>query len=187
MKLWDIVDGKVTINAEELAIPIFKKIYDSDKTKDKQNAFNKISYIVFMYKWDSPYASFIDEIYRDKVIKKDIFHDENYELDDLTKQGIDRFKEFQHTFSLQFLEQNMLGAKKLMDFYRMINWDDTDKSGKLIHSSRDLAANLEKAGGILKSLESLKEQVRREELKTTKVKGGNEVNLYEDMHSLSSI
>jgi len=186
MKLFDIIDGKVVLNAEELSLPLFKKIYESDKSKDKQNSFNKISYIIFMYKWDSPYSSFTDKDIRDKVIKQDIFGDENYQLDDLTKQAIERYQDFQHTFSLQFLEQNMEGAKKLMDFYKRVNWDDIDKSGKPIYSSRDLAANLEKAGGILKSLHSLREQVRREELEVNRVKGGTQVDLYEDAHSFKT-
>jgi len=182
--MFDIVDGEVIINPDELAIPVFKKIYERDKSISKTKAFNIISYIVFMWKWDSPYASFINEESRDKIIKKDIFGDENYEIDDLTKEAITRYKEFQHTFSLQFLEQNMVGAKKLMDFYQRVNWDEVDKTGKPIYSSRDLAANLEKAGGILKSLESLKQQVKREGLEVSKTRGQNDINPYEDMHSL---
>jgi hypothetical protein len=183
MKLFDIIDGKVVLNADELSIPVFKKIYDSDKTKDKQNAFNKISYIIFMYKWDSPYMSYINEDTRDKVVKSDIFGDENYKLDNITIQAVNRYKDFRHTFSLQFLERNMLGAKKLMEFYEMINWDDKDKTGKFIYSDRNLAANLKEAGNILKSLDSLREQVRKEELEVNRVKGGTQVDMYEDPSS----
>jgi hypothetical protein len=186
MKIFDIIDGKVVLNADELSIPVFKKIYDNDKTKDKSNAFNKISYIIFMYKWDSPYMSYIDKEVRDRIVKKDIFGDENYQLDNLTKQAIDRFLDFQYTISLQFLEQNIEGIKKLMDFYKMIDWSETDKSGKPIYSSRDLAANLEKAGGILKSLHSLRDQVRKEELEVSRIKGGNQIDLYEDLNSFKS-
>jgi hypothetical protein len=186
-KLFDIIEGKVVLNANELSIPTFKKIYESDKSKDKKDSFNKISYIIFMYKWDSPYMSYIDEEVRDKIVKRDVFGKEDYKLDDLIMQAIQRYRDFQHTFSLQFLEQNVEGAKKLMNFYKRIDWDEVDKSGKPIYSSRDLAANLEKAGGILKSLESLKEQVRREELETSRVKGGNVVDLYEDLTSFKNI
>src|SRR4030066_1140243 len=96
-KLFDIIDGKVVLNADELSIPLFKKIYESDKSKDKKDSFNKISYIIFMYKWDSPYMSYLNEEVRDKIIKKDIFNNEDYKLDDLTKKAIDRFRDFQHT------------------------------------------------------------------------------------------
>ncbi len=183
MKLFDIVDGKVQLNSDELSIPIFKKMYESDKSKDKQDAFNKISYVIFMYKWDSPYMSYIDEDVRERIVKKDIFGKEDYEIDDLTKQAIERYKDFRHTFSLQFLERNMLGARKLMEFYEMINWTEVDKTGKFKYSDRNLAANLKEAGSILKSLESLKDQVRREELEVNRVKGGNQIDLYEDPNS----
>lgn len=187
MKLFDIQDGKVVLNPSELSLPAFKKIYESDKTKDKQHAIAKISYIVFMYKWDSPYMSVIDEDKRSSILKEELFSDAKFELDKQTEDAIDKFKMFQHTFSLQFLEDNMLGASKLMEYYRLISWNETDKSGKQLYSSRDLAANLEKAGGILKSLHTLKEQVRREELENTRIKGGSEIGSYEEVRSLKSI
>lgn len=186
-KLFDIIEGKVVLNADELSIPVFKKIYESDKSKGKKDSFNKISYIIFMYKWDSPYMSYVDEYTREKIVKKDIFGDDNYKDTPDVIEAIKRFKDFQHTFSLQFLEQNMEGAKKLMDFYKRIDWDETDRNGKPVYSSRDLAANLEKAGGILKSLEALRIQVRKEELETSRVKGGNVIDLYEDVTSFKNI
>jgi len=185
--MFDIVDGKVKINADDLAIPVFKKIYDTDKSNDKTPSFNQISYIVFMYKWNSPYAALIDEEVRDRVIKKDIFGDENYQIENIVKEAIPRYKQFIHTMSLQFLERNMLGAQKLMQFYEMINWDEVDRTGKFKYSARDLAANLKEAGNILKSLESLKEQVRKEELETANVRGGNQINMYEEVHSMNAI
>src|SRR5208283_1888257 len=127
MKLFDIQDGKVILNPNELSLPAFKKIYESDKTKDKTHAIAKISYIVFMYKWDSPYMSIIDEDKRDFILKDEIFEDSNYQLDNQTLDAIDKFKIFQHTFSLQFLEDNMLGASKLMEYYRLLDWSETDK------------------------------------------------------------
>lgn len=186
MKLFDIVDGNVVINAEELAIPAFKKIYDSDKSKTKDEAFKKISFIIFMYKWDSPYMSTIGEMERERIIKQELFNDEKWKPDVLVTEAIKRYKEFQHTFSLQFLENNMIGAKKLMDYYELVNWDDMDKNGKPVFSSRDLAANLEKAGAILRSLDMLKEKVRKEELESNKIRGGNEIGSYEDGHALKS-
>lgn len=185
--LFDIVDGKVVLNANELAIPVFKKLYDRDKTKDKVNSFNEISYIVFMYKWNSPYASYLDESTRDSIIKKDIFGDIKWEPDTLVKEAITRYKDFINTFSLQFLDTNILGARKLMDWYKMLDWNAVDKNGKPIYLSTNLSANLEKAGGILKSLEMLKEQVKREELESSKIRGGSSVNLYEDIHSMETL
>jgi hypothetical protein len=185
-KLFDIVDGKVVLDASELSLPSFKKIYESDKSKDKVDSFNKISYIVFMYKWDSPYMSIIDEETRSNKLKSQLFNT-NWELDKQVTNAIEDYKLFQHTWSLQFLEDNILGATKLMDYYRRVNWDETDKMGKPIYSSRDLAANLEKAGGILKSLHSLKEQVKKEELESNRVKGGSALGSYEDISSINSL
>lgn len=186
MKIFDIVDGKVVINSTELAIPVFKKIYDDDKSKEKINAFNKISYIIFMYKWDSPYASYLNDEVRDKIIKKDVFGDENYKLDELTKVAIDRYKDFLNTLSVQYLQNNIDSIKKVMDFNNRVNWEETDKMGKFLYSVKDLQSNIEKAGNTIKSLQTLIEQVRKEELETSRIRGGSEVNLYEDPYSVSN-
>lgn len=179
MKIFDIVDGKVVVNPYELAIPAFKDLYEADKSKDKHNALDAIRYIVFMYKWDSPYSSYTEEDERSRVLKKEIFKNESYTLDTLTEKAIDAFKRFQYTFTLQFLEANLHGAKKLMESYYNINWEEEDKSGKAKYSSKDVASNIEKAGGIIKSLYTLQEQVKREQLDKSVSRGGSEINYFE--------
>lgn len=179
MKIFDIVEGKVVINPHELAIPAFKELYETDKSKDKHNALDAIRYIVFMYKWDSPYASYTDELERSKVLKKEIYKDERYTLDTLTEKAIEAFRRFQYTFTLQFLEANLHGAKKLMESYYNIDWEAEDRSGKSKYSSKDVASNIEKAGGIIKSLYALQEQVKREQLDKSVSRGGSEINYFE--------
>lgn len=186
-QLFDIVDGKVVLTIKELILPPFRKIYEADKTKDKVDAINKITYIIFMYKWNSPYAAYLDSDIRNKYICKDIFNDENWKPDILTKDAIERFLAFTNTLSIQYLQNNIDSIKKVMDFNTRVNWDELDKTGKLLYSVKDLQSNIEKAGNTIKSLQTLIEQVRREELESSRTRGGNEINNYEDVHSMRSI
>ena len=63
--------------------------------------------------------------------------------------------------------------------YYNIDWELEDKSGKSKYSSKDVASNIEKAGGIIKSLYALQEQVKREQLDKSVSRGGSEINYFE--------
>lgn len=178
-KIFDIVEGNVVITAEALIIPAFELLWKNDKSKNKEVASKSIKYIVLMYKWDSPYASYIDDNTRHKKLATEMFGDEKWQPDTITKEAINMYKTFQNTFSLQFLEANMYGAKKLMEYYYFVNWEEEDKLGKPKYSNTALAANLEKAGGIIKSISTLIEQVKKEQLGPEKSKGGAEISYFE--------
>lgn len=178
-KIFDLVDGNVVITADALTIPAFELLWNNDKTKGKETATKLIKYIVLMYKWDSPYSSYIDEIQRHKKLAQEMFNDEKWQPNDITKNAIEMYKRFQDTFSLQFLEANMYGAKKLMEYYYFVNWEEEDKMGKPKYSNTALAANLEKAGGIIKSISTLIEQVKKEQMGPEKSRGGAEISYFE--------
>lgn len=183
---FDIVDGKVVINANELSIPVFRKIYEADKTKDKVDALNEISYVIFMYKWDSPYASYLDEDVRNSLICKDLFNNEKWTPSVLVKEAIQRYKDFQNTLSVQYLQNTIDSIKKVMEFNTKLNWEETDKNGKLLYSVKDLSSNIKDAGSNVKSLQALIESVKKEELENSKVRGGGEVHTYESMGALKN-
>ena len=69
MRLFDIIAGSVTIHEDALAIPAFRKVWESDK--DKKHATDVLSYIVLQNKWNSPYVtSIMDEEERAKRLKQ---------------------------------------------------------------------------------------------------------------------
>ena len=54
--MFDIKGDKITLNTEDLAIPPFKDHYNA--AKDKSLALKEIEYIVWLYKWNTPYVAY---------------------------------------------------------------------------------------------------------------------------------
>ena len=92
--MFDIIQNKIQLSTEDLAIPPFKDFYNN--AKDKQDALKKIEFIVWRYKWNSPYEAY-PEKERTWRVAKDVLNDENYKPDDIIKELAKRFQEFQET------------------------------------------------------------------------------------------
>ena len=64
--MFDIIKNKIQLSTDDLAIPPFKDFYNN--AKDKQDALKKIEFIVWRYKWNSPYEAYPEKertLYRD--------------------------------------------------------------------------------------------------------------------------
>lgn len=73
--MFDIQGGKIKLSTQDLAIPPFKQHYNS--AEDKSQALKEIEYIVWLYKWNSPYEAYPEKD-RPSIIGKDVFNDEKY-------------------------------------------------------------------------------------------------------------
>lgn len=73
--MFDIKGDKISLSPEDLAIPPFRDHYN--EATDKSLALKEIEYIVWLYKWNSPYEAYpLDK--RASVVAKDVFKDDKY-------------------------------------------------------------------------------------------------------------
>ena len=92
--MFDIKGDKISLSVEDLSIPPFRNYYE--QAKDKSLALKEIEYIVWLYKWNTPYEAYpIDK--RPFVVARDIFGDEKYVPTAEMKELAKRFNEFQET------------------------------------------------------------------------------------------
>jgi|WetSurMetagenome_2_1015567.scaffolds.fasta_scaffold968655_2 hypothetical protein len=56
IQMFDIQGDKIILSTDDLAIPPFKEYYNNSKNKAK--ALKEIEYIIWLYKWDSPYLAY---------------------------------------------------------------------------------------------------------------------------------
>jgi len=54
--MFDIKGNKLSLATEDLAIPPFREHYN--KATDKSLAVKEIEYIVWLYKWNTPYEAY---------------------------------------------------------------------------------------------------------------------------------
>ena len=169
--MFDIKGDKISLNTEDLAIPPFRDHYNG--AKDKAEALKEIEYVVWLYKWNTPYEAYPIQ-QRASVVAKDVFKDDKYKPSDAVKELIRRFNEFQETPGTRLLSASQTAAEGLIatlrDYSsRPMDIDDAIKVSKI----------LKDVGNMVKSLDIAMKQAKAEQLDSGRVKGGGTIGLYE--------
>ena len=92
--MFDIQGNKIILSTDELAIPPFKDYYNN--STNKELALKEIEYIIWLYRWNTPYEAY-PEKERSWRVAKDVFNDEHYVPDAEVQELARRFNEFQET------------------------------------------------------------------------------------------
>jgi len=178
-KIFDILNGEVLITAEGLAIPAFKSIWDADKSKSKAKAIDEIKYVAFLCdQMKSPYKDF-PEYDKEKLVKKDIFGDENWEPSERVKSACEAYIKMHDTAVTRLLRASKSAIDKLAIYLETVDFEKLDSNGKP-YSARDVVFNLGNIGNLVKSLSILEEAARREQTESSRVQGGTEIGYFED-------
>lgn len=169
--MFDIIGSKIKINVDDLAIPPFKEYYNN--AKDKNKALKEIEYVVWLYKWNTPYEAY-PEKERAGRVAKDIFHVDSYEPNDELKQLIDKFIELQQTTGTRLLKASQRAAEGIIETLNTYGKTDMD-----IDTAIKVSKVLKDVGGTVKSLDIAMKQAKAEQLETGRIKGGGTIGLYE--------
>lgn len=169
--MFDIKGSKISLNAEDLAIPPFRDHYNN--AKDKSFALKEIEYIIWLYKWNTPYEAYpIDK--RASIVAKDVFNDEKYVPTAEVKELAKRFNEFQETPGTRLLSASQMAAEGLIAAL-----NDYSQGNMDIDTAIKVTRILKDVGNIVKSLDIAMKQAKAEQLETGRIKGGGIIGLYE--------
>ena len=169
--MFDIKGDKISLSTEDLAIPPFKEHYNN--AKDKSSALKEIEYIVWLYKWNTPYEAYpIDK--RPFVVARDIFGDEKYVPTAEVKELAKRFIEFQETPGTRLLSASQTAAEGLISALHEYSQGNMD-----IDTAIKVTRILKDVGNIVKSLDIAMKQAKAEQVDAGRVKGGGIIGRYE--------
>lgn len=171
LRLFDIQGGKVIIHSDTWGIPCFKTIWDENE--DKALASNLVSYIVLNNHPDSPYVTSIPTDARRLKLKEELFG-KDWEEPATLKAAESAYIEFLDTLILKML-------RSLRNQVESVSRSLDSMKGELmdLRSMKDvldIAGKMEKA---VKSITLLEKQVRKEEMESSRVKGGSEIGHFE--------
>lgn len=171
--MFDIKGDKIQLSTDELAIPPFKEYFNNKK--DKSLALKDIEYVVWLYKWNSPYLAYPPENRATKVAI-DVYGNDKFEPSDELKVLAERFNEFQTTPLIRLYQASEDSAeyiiKVLKSYSNSNDYYDLDVAIKISKLLKDVESTA-------KSLNSAKNRAKAEEVETGKVKGGGTIGLYE--------
>ena len=169
--MFDIKGNKIVLDTDELAIPPFKDYYNN--AKNKTEALKDIEYIIWRYKWNTPYEAY-PEKERTQRIAKDVFKVDNWEEPSSITELAKRFIEFQETPGTRLLTASRSAAEGLTEALNMYS-----EHGMDIDTAIKVTRILKDVGNIVKSLDMAMKQAKAEQIDAGRVKGGGQLGLYE--------
>jgi hypothetical protein len=174
MKFFDIVNNKLIIHPDALALPCFNKIYEFDKSKEKSCAIKAIRYTVFLNKYDSPYYKNYTREKAEKLLKKEIFGDEHYVLSAEEQECEEGYRKMTNTFTKRLLDGTYKQLHGVEKFY-----NENSNTFESMDDIETLYASIAKLKSALQTMALLEQTAAGEEANAGRVRGGDEPNPYE--------
>jgi len=171
MGLFDYGDDfKVVLHPDSVRLPPFIDLWERDKTKAKHKATMELSYVYFICDFKSPYSIYSDRE-RASRVREDMIDDKEWRPDEVVIAAMEKYKEFQETYTMKFLESARGLAEKLQKYFDEVDFAQLDEKGKPIYKATDAVRNLKEVGNVIESLNKVEEKVKKEISDTAKIKG----------------
>lgn len=169
--MFDIQGNKIKFNTEDLAIPPFRDYYND--AQDKSKALKDIEYVVWLYKWNTPYEAYPADK-RASVVAKDVYKDECFQPTPQINELAKRFIEFQETPGTRLLSASQTAAEGIIATLNEYSKEQMD-----IDTAIKVSKILKDVGNMVKSIDVAMKQAKAEQLDSGRVKGGGVIGLYE--------
>lgn len=173
-------DGyEVKIDPEALLLKPFKKIWDRDRSKDKNRALQELGFIYFVCDPRSDYQYLVDMEVRQEAVKQGEGLPEKWEPDASVKIAMEFYSSFKPTSAL-LLEDTRIAVDKLRAYLKEIDLHSVDDKGKPIHTLNTVTSTIKQIPDLIKGLDEAERAVSRDVIEAGKVRGGHEKATLED-------
>jgi hypothetical protein len=174
MNLFTVDNQRVTFSPEALTVKEFKALWERDTSKHKELATEELSYVFYMTDYRSAYLAYDVEARENKIIN-DVITKKGWKPDEKIKTAIEKYSELQETPSMGLLKDAETALDKIRYYFKNVDVTQ-DLEGSI---TKTLIANVEKLGGVIKGLSSLRELVDREVSENKRVRGSGTLALRE--------
>tara|TARA_R110002020_G_scaffold29265_9_gene92505 strand:- start:3426 stop:3974 length:549 start_codon:yes stop_codon:yes gene_type:complete len=179
MRIFEIVGDEIKITPEVLMVKEFKELWKKDKTKGKEKVKQQLSYVYYFCDWESPYAKYTEDDRQEKIVN-DLGMKQEWIKGEDVKIAISRYEQLTMTTSMLLLQDAKVAVNKLRGYFREVDLAALDKNDKPIYRANDLTSNLKAIGGVIKGLKELEDEVKKEKMDTSSIKGGGQKGYFED-------
>lgn len=179
MKLLKYEGYKLTIEPEALTLVPFKRIWNRDRTVNKDKAISEIGYIYFMMDPRSDYQYLVDEDERSSAIIEGEGLPSDWKPDKLVKDAMEFYGKFKPTAAL-LLEDTRYAVDKLRKLLRDIDLDEKDEKGKPVYTLNTITATIKQVPLLAKDLDEAEKALASEMRNSGKMRGQGEKTIYED-------
>jgi len=188
MDLFTYQDYQLEINKPEiLLIKEFNDLWDGNRNKgvgdnrgyERKRAFKEFQYMYLVHDWKSPYSEFSDMERHDAAVSDTGLTDKQL-ADDKFKAAVKKYREMQDSRMLKLLRSAYKAVDELRLHFDTIDLQERDsETGKPIHKSNDLIANISALGKTIEGLQQLEYMVKKEKEKERGLRGQAEAGMFD--------
>lgn len=171
IKIIDLVDGKVVIATECLAIEPFKSVWNKDKSKDKLDAYNTIQYVWWFSAFKSPFFAHSNED-RHKLIIENIIKDPKFKVTKELQECIEMFEKVYTTVAMKLFRAAQESVVRMEKFFTEVEYNE-DNVAKIQKAIIDMPKMQE-------ALQKAFENCQKEANDGIKVRGNNVLGIFEN-------
>ena len=171
MKLFKYEGYEVKIAPEALNLKPFKKLWERDKSKDKDRAMNEFTLLYFYCDPRSDYQYIIDDETRLEAVKEGIGFPQDWEPDAVLKKAIEFYRTFDSSAAI-LLRAASEAVDKVQKMLKDLEPDDTK-------SLKDYLAALKMIPEVAAMIKDA-EKTLNEETEFGEAKGAIEKTLFDD-------
>lgn len=179
MNLFHLSKNKIEINPATLTIKEFSELWSRDKSKTKAQAIKEFSYIYFKMDWNSVYQNMPEED-RHETLKEDLDLGETWEPDHLLVQAIKKYEELQETPTMRYARSVRKAFWDMVTYFERIDYAERDVKGQPVYKIQDVTKAMGDSGKLIESVKKLEAIVKKEQLESSRVRSGDELNPFED-------
>lgn len=180
MKLIRFEDYQIKVTDEALLIRPIRRMFNKDRSVQKERFFQQMSILYFMCDPISTYMYISDPKERLKEILRQEGLPEDYALSEELKEAMKIYETHCRTSSTMLLEDTRAAVDKLRDFLKTFNPNERDKNDRPVYPINTLTSAIKQIPELAKSLSEAERAVQKELEEEGRARGGNNKTLMDD-------
>jgi hypothetical protein len=174
-------DGyEIKVEPEALLLKPFKKIWNRDRSKDKNRAMQELGFIYFVCDPRSDYQYLVDLDTRMESVKQGEGLPNDWTPDQTVKEAMEFYSSFKPTSAL-LLEDTRVAVDKLREHLKNMDFNEVDDKGKPKYTLNTITSTIKQIPELIKGLDEAEKAVTSDIREMSKARGNHENAIMEDV------
>jgi len=179
MKLVKLENYQLVFSEELLLLTPFKKLYDKDKSEDKNKFLEFLTIVYFTYDPRSDYSYIVNEEDRlQEVCVSNGFKLRKFST--LELKCIDLYKKLNTTITQELLDSTKIAISKVRNFLETVNLKEVDSKGKPLYTINSITSAIKQIPQLVRDVMEAEKIVSKEIEEQGRARGGNRKSLMDD-------
>lgn len=173
-------DGyEIKVEPEALLLKPFKKIWNRDRSKDKNRAMQELGFIYFVCDPRSDYQYLVDLDTRMESVKQGEGLPNDWTPDQVVKEAMEFYSSFKPTSAL-LLEDTRVAVDKLREHLKNMDFNEVDDKGKPKYTLNTITSTIKQIPELIKGLDEAEKAVTSDIREMSRARGNHEKAIMED-------